>query len=289
VSAAVELPLEEPGCALCGGLDAAPAIAHPSFDPYRIVRCCACGLAYLSPRPTEAAMRALYERDDYYEAEGASGYASYREQEAALRLTFRRLLRSLARRGLIGGSLLEVGCGHGYLLDEAAAWFDRREGTEYSAAAAQAAARRADRIYRGGIEAVSPDARYDLVVSNQVIEHVHQPRAFLAAQVTRLRPGGAVLVATPWMGSPWQRVLGRRWPSFKVPEHVFYFDRRSLSALMRSAGLDRIREVPYPHAFPLSLVAAKLGLQVGGRAGRLSIWIPATTLALVGVRRGTTL
>jgi SAM-dependent methyltransferase len=282
VSAGIDAPLERPGCPLCAGSAATPRIAHASLDPYRVVACAACGLAYLSPRPPEAVLRALYERDDYYGSDTEAGYACYREQELALRLTFRRLLRGLARRGLAGGSLLEVGCGAGYLLDEAAAFFSHREGTEYSRAAAAEAAKRADRIHVGGIECVR-GARFDVVLSSQVIEHVHRPLDFVREQVARLRPGGAVVVATPWMGSAWQRALGRRWPSLKVPEHVVYYDRRSLARLLERCGLSQVRRIPYPHAFPLSLVAAKLRLRLGGALGRLPVWIPGTTLALCGV------
>ena len=276
----VELPLEDPRCPACGADDAEPRF---SFPPYRVVRCRRCGLAYLAPRATEASIRSIYLRDDYYEADEAPGYASYRDQELALRLTFRRFVKALARRGVAGGSLLEVGCGHGWLLDEAASWFRRREGTEISAGAARAAAKVADRVHCGGIEALACERRFDLVISNHVIEHVYRPLDFLREQVARLRPGGAVAVTTPWMGSPWQRVLGRRWPSFKVPEHVLYLDRSSLARMMHRAGLVRIRAIPYPHAFPLALVGAKLGLRLPAGLGRVPVWIPGTTLALLGV------
>jgi len=64
-------------------------------------------------------MQEAYRQPSYYEG-GACGYAdtSYTAQESALRATFKRLLHNLATRRLTGGTLLEVGCGYGYLLDE---------------------------------------------------------------------------------------------------------------------------------------------------------------------------
>ena len=69
---------------------------------------------------------------------GQSGYAdtSYFEQETALRATFKRLLRNLEKREMTGGELLEIGCGYGYLLDEARPYFSRRVGTDFSPEAA---------------------------------------------------------------------------------------------------------------------------------------------------------
>src|SRR5438128_8821588 len=108
--------------------------------PYNVARCTACGLHYLYPRLIESAMQEVYRQSSYYEG-GACGYvdASYAAQEGALRATFKRLLGNLAKRGLTGGQLLEIGCGYGYLLDEARLFFHRRVGTEFSPEGAQIA------------------------------------------------------------------------------------------------------------------------------------------------------
>ena len=76
--------------------------------------------------------------------------------------------------------------------------------------------------------------------------------------------------------------MGRHWPSFKVPEHVGYFDFRTLSGLMVKAGLSDVRQLPYPHAFPLGLITAKFGLNIPSALGCLKIWVPTTTVAAYG-------
>lgn len=76
--------------------------------------------------------------------------------------------------------------------------------------------------------------------------------------------------------------MGRRWPSFKVPEHVLYFDFHTLCLLMSRAGLRDIRRLAYPHAFPLGLITAKFGLTVPPALARVKVWVPATTVAAYG-------
>jgi hypothetical protein len=51
---------------------------------------------------------------------------------------------------------------------------------------------------------------------------------------------------------------------------------------MEKAGLSDIRKLPYPHAFPLSLITAKFGLKIPSALGGLKVWVPATTVAAYG-------
>jgi hypothetical protein len=76
--------------------------------------------------------------------------------------------------------------------------------------------------------------------------------------------------------------MGRRWPSFKVPEHVLYFDFRTLSSLLRRAGLNDVCRLPYQHAFPLGLIAVKFRFKLPSWLGHFNVWVPATTVAAYG-------
>jgi len=100
-----------------------------------------------------------------------------------------------------GRRVLDAGCGEGYgtaLLAEVAAAVT---GVDRPAATAVAAARhvRPNLAFRAldlaALDAL--DARYDLVVSFQVIEHLPDPAAFLAALARRTAAGGTLVVTTP--------------------------------------------------------------------------------------------
>jgi 2-polyprenyl-3-methyl-5-hydroxy-6-metoxy-1,4-benzoquinol methylase len=273
--------LEYPACLVCSSDQREfPFRLH---EPYRVARCTSCGFYYLYPRLNETAMQEVYRESSYY-AGGACGYAdaSYSAQETALRATFKRLLRNLAKRGLTGGDLLEVGCGYGYLLDEARSFFDRRVGTDFSSQAAEIARATGAEVFVGGIEQVSPDRKFDCIIAIQVIEHVYQPLSFVKQVAGHTKTGGHIVVATPDIGGALRKTMGRRWPSFKVPEHVVYFDFQSLRALMHQAGLIDVRRLPYPHAFPLGLISAKFRLNMPSLLAGLKIWVPATTVAAYG-------
>jgi SAM-dependent methyltransferase len=273
--------LEYPACLVCGS--DRREIPFRLRKPYSVARCTSCGFYYLYPRIIEGAMQEAYRQPSYYEG-GACGYAdtSYTAQESALRATFKRLLHNLADRRLTGGALLEVGCGYGYLLDEARPYFDRRVGTEFSLEGAEIARATGAEVFVGGIEQISADRKFDCVLAVQVIEHVYHPSTFVKQLTRHTQPGGHIVVATPDMGGVLRKTMGRYWPSFKVPEHVGYFDFRSLSRVMEGAGLSDVRGLPYPHAFPLGLIMAKFGLNIPSAFGRVKVWVPATTVAAYG-------
>lgn len=225
-----------------------------------------------------------YQDDGYFQGEN-EGYSAYEAQEAALRATFRRFLRALEARGPCGGKLLEIGCGYGFLLSECRELFRSRTGTDYSHKAVSLARRHAESVYVGGVDAVPSCAKFDCIVANQVIEHVYRPKEFVKGLKEHLNPGGRVVLTTPNMGAFWRRLMGHRWPSFKVPEHVVFFDRASLIRLLEDCELRSIGVLPYPHAFPLPLVGEKLGVRLPSFLGRFSLWLPATTIAAYGVVR----
>jgi SAM-dependent methyltransferase len=270
--------LENPDCPLC---DTPPPGGDPgyAFPPYGVVRCPGCGLWYLSPRLAEASMLDAYRADAYFAGLPGAGYSDYLAQEGTLRETFRRLLAAMAERGMTGGSLLEIGCAHGFFLDEARPYFARRVGTEYSPGTAARARAVADAVHLGGLAELPAGESFDCAALIHVLEHVYAPRELLVGLRERLRPGGFLLVACPDMGGFWRRLLGRRWPFFKVPEHVTYFDGGTLSHALEAAGFEAVSPIPYASLFTGELIGEKLGRRLPAPLARQAFRLPATTVA----------
>lgn len=285
VSVVSAADLERSPCPLCGSEERETGLYV--FSPFAVARCRRCGLWYLHPRLAEPAMRAKYEDDSYFEG-GEGGYSSYQSQEATLRPTFRRFLAELDRRGMTGGRLLEVGCAYGFFLDEAAGHFAHRTGTDYSQAALEKARGRADHVILGGTGELpagdpgDPGELFDCIAVIHVIEHIYDPVGFLRTLSRHLRPGGWLVVATPDMGSFWRPLMRYRWPFFKIPEHVTFFDRATLAELLRRSGYEAVQRLPYASAFSFDLIGEKLGLRMPAALRDRRLWLPATTIAAAG-------
>ncbi|MCP4696195.1 MAG: class I SAM-dependent methyltransferase [Gammaproteobacteria bacterium] len=277
---------EHPPCPLCGADSPLPGKEYV-FEPFRVVQCTACKLWYLSPRLREEEMLKAYADPLYLQGGGEYGYSNprgtYLDQEDSLRKTFRRFVQALHKKRLTGGHLLEIGCGYGFLLAEAQAFFQSVTGADFDERAVARVRESGSQAIQGGIDDLPLGKQYDLIVSASVIEHVYRPLDFVKKLREFLTYKGWMVFATPQMNSFWLKLQGQHWPSFKIPEHVAYYDRDTLCELFHRCGALQTKIIPYPAAYPLGTIAAKLGFPLPGWLTKRSLWLPATMFA-VGAR-----
>ena len=153
------------------------------------------------------------------------------------------LLRRQARRHVNdlpfvpGGRLLDVGCGNGRLLVEMrwAGW--DVEGVEVDPDAARSARAHGLSVRQGAFEQLDlPEGSYDAITMDHVLEHLADPAEALAKCHALLRPGGALRIATPNLGSPAHRAYGSDWIGLDPPRHLALVNARALRATLERAG-----------------------------------------------------
>jgi SAM-dependent methyltransferase len=262
------IPLEPVRCNCCGGNRSAPFAAGRDYEYdtsdtwVTAVRCLDCGLVYLNPRPAAAALPTIYP-DNYYAYDFTGSmpamvrWVKDRVDAMKVRLYLRLLPGS--------GRILDVGCGDGRILDML-----RRHGradwdlwgVEFSDSAAAHARRAGYTVVVGRFEDVELEpASLDLMIMNQLIEHVDDPRAMIAKARAALRPGGHLIIETPNIDSLDARLFRRRyWGGYHFPRHFTLFDARTLAATVRAGGLDPVAKRPLicPQFWILSLHHAAL-------------------------------
>ena len=182
-------------------------------------------LGRLDPQPAPAESR-QYHPENYWFVPDRT--AAGRLEEAYRRLVLRDharfVARALAESG-VRGPLLDVGCGGGLLLGMLRARGVRVVGLDISAAAAAIASSRQRVPAVCGVLEHAPlrPGGFAAITMFHVLEHVHDPRAYVAAAHHLLAPGGRLIAQTP-NAACWQfRLLGRAWSGLDVPRHLFDF------------------------------------------------------------------
>ncbi len=139
------------------------------------------------------------------------------------------------------GRLFEVGSGKGELLKAAVDQGWSAEGNELSPVAAQHAESFAGApVHVGPIEDITLDAqRYDVVLLNNVFEHLRRPSDVMHNLAQSLRPGGVLFVQTLCAQSLSLKVNPNGWSYFGTG-HLFVPTLVSMEAYCERVGLNPI-------------------------------------------------
>lgn len=110
---------------------------------------------------------------------------------------------------------------------------------------------------------------FDMVVLNQVIEHVPAPEALMRNVRARLKPGGRVVMSFPNAGSLQCKLAGSKWINWHVPYHQHHFNRKSFGKLAEKAGYEvvRVRTIT-PNLWSVLQLRAMAETTVEGRASQ---------------------
>jgi 2-polyprenyl-3-methyl-5-hydroxy-6-metoxy-1,4-benzoquinol methylase len=227
-----------------------------------ILQCATCGLGRAQAPAFDPA---AYYTQGYFAGDHADGYADYLCTEPVLRREFARTVEFI-RSYRPSGKLLEVGCAYGFFLQEAKRYFTVA-GIELADDAADHCRRQGLAVETGTAEALgrTGGGPFDVIVLLDVIEHLPDPHAAMAALVRALTPGGVIVLTTGDFASLAARALRSAWRLMTPPQHLWFFAPRSMERLAAGAGLD-IASLDHPWKIvPLSLVTYHLGRMAGLR------------------------
>lgn len=243
------MPVPQLNCPICKSEKTREVPAYYEWNDVRwyLVRCAACGHRYTNPAPTNSELSRMY-ADEYFEDGGAwvCGFwgGSYLSNENNLRREAKAALELLPKKG---GRLLEIGAAGGFFLDEARAVGFAVTGIEMNRSMAEWGRETLNLdIVCSAFESTELEVgSFDVVVAQDVLEHIREPREFVARVAQLLSPGGIFLVRGP-LEESWKdsfflglRKLGHG-PLEVIaqpPYHLQGFVRRSFRLVIEDSGL----------------------------------------------------
>lgn len=197
--------------------------------------CRTCGLGFRSPQPPQDVLARLYE----------AGSGTAWSEATTDRRDWEIAAEMVAR--VSAANVLDVGCFDGAFLDSLPPGVER-VGIEINVDAAATAKGRGVRIAAEDLfDASLGEERFDLVAAFDVIEHVHDPRAFLGTMAGLVRPGGHLLFATGNLDARTWKLMGSRYLYCWFQEHIAFVSPRWTLAEAARHGLEVVDIVRFGH------------------------------------------
>lgn len=223
-------------CYLCGGR----MTLFISKNGYNIYRCTACGLGRTDLAGNyEEFVRNHYNKGYFTGDPTRSAYIDYKDDKPFILKNMRQFLRRV-QKYKPRGKLLDVGCALGFYVELSLAHGYDAYGFDPSSYAVEEAKKLVGdaRIKQGTITSVSYRRKsFDVITMFDVFEHLSDPGADLAKLSTYLKDDGIMVVATGNTASAMAKTLKRRWTFYIPPQHLFFFNKKTMTALLKKEHL----------------------------------------------------
>lgn len=213
------------------------------------------GYYEIEPKPTAVELREYYQQKYYQDDEGSYAH-TYDQEELDFKydkIKIKSWIIDHIRNGS-GGSLLDVGCGEGFVLD----YFQGNDwdvkGLDYSKVGCNNHnPHLLDKIVEGDIydnlrNLAQVDSRFDVIWMDNVLEHVLDPLLLLSNIKRLIGEQGILVVTVPNDFSYLQKDLlrdGKIRNQFWIrsPDHLSYFTADPLERLASEAGWKMKRKI----------------------------------------------
>ncbi|MFF4724674.1 class I SAM-dependent methyltransferase [Streptomyces mirabilis] len=211
-------------CLLCG-----PRTGNEPLLGGSLCRCLTCGFTWTNA--IDESTRDLY-NDSYFVDGGYQDYFAHVDQwryEAGRRLSW--LLSGVRPR-----TLLEAGSAGGFFVEAARSAGIDASGVEPTRACVRYSRERLKVPVQHGYFESTAVKPVDAVCGFHVLEHVDDPRKFLATARSQLVPSGWIALEVPNIDSSAARRQGTSWPHLYLKHHRWHFSPQSLTRLVESCG-----------------------------------------------------
>lgn len=255
-------------------------------EKFSIVRCRNCGLVYINPRPLKQIISKYYPEDNYYSykcfkdlkksflkrikeiaIEYIGNYPKISREKGLIKL-LGKLIAFIVKKGISviipykeNAIVLDIGCGSGELL-----FFLKKHGFHVYGVGTSGKAANYGNKYGLNIlncdftDTNFPSDFFDIIVINQVLEHLYSPYKTLKEINRIIKKGGLLILGVPNIDSYGMKVCKSYSGILDIPRHLYHFSISTLKKMLLKSGfkIEKIVSktffIPYYNKYSLSLL-----------------------------------
>lgn len=215
-----------------------------SGKQFSIDQCRICGFQFTNPRPN------LQNIGQYYQS---SAYISHHDEEDNLLTKVYNAVRNFTTNQKIEllqsntkattPSLLDIGCGAGFFLQQCKKKKWTVMGTEPDPDARAVASKRVgEELYASIEDSELQNQQFDLITMWHVLEHVHDLNGTIEWLAKHLKNEGTLFIAVPNNASYDAQQFKENWAAYDVPRHLYHFTKETMKTLVEKYGF-QVQEI----------------------------------------------
>lgn len=239
-------------CPICRGTSLHTVETVPdAYIPLLVLQQCdSCGVIFLNPRLTEAAVVAVENASEVYVMGAEETEQVISDPLTRMASYLSSFVRSPGRRWL------DIGCNAGLLLEAVRRQGWQPVGVEIATEPAQRARDHYGLTVYNRLEEIEHEAPFDMITAWHVLEHTTYPVDFLRAASRKLASGGVLAMQVPAYEMREQFAERGQLSSLICSVHNFYFTLESLRSLLASTGLQVIDISTDPQSLLLTAICS---------------------------------
>lgn len=179
---------------------------------------------------------------DEYFFEGGAGYPNYHREADIIRERGKKYSKILLESSVPKGTILDVGCAAGYLMQGLKECGWNVMGVEANKTMADYARKKNHLdVINANVEEFNIGKQFDVISLMQVVGHLADPQLAVKSIAKHTKPKGTVIVETWNYKSLTARLFGMTWHEYSPPSVLQWFNPHSLDYLFAMNGFDLVK------------------------------------------------
>lgn len=206
------------------------------YEKHQMVKCNDCGFVFMLRIPSHEDLVEHYKKYSY----GKVGAESNKLSELTIQ-SFNTLL-DYFEKFKKNNTILDVGCGRGWMLEIAKKRGWNVYGTEFAPEALAICEKKGIIMHNGVLSnTVFKGVEFDVITSLEVIEHINNPNEDLKIIYSKLRKGGLFYLTTPNFNGYLRHQLKANYNIIEYPEHLSYYTKSTLDRVLKKNNFKKLK------------------------------------------------